>query len=81
MWRPARVPLHQPRHSSLAQQEPAPTPPPERASWETEAAVGFGAGALTGVILAAIDGKKLFGREMVAGGGAGFIVANVLRLI
>ncbi len=81
MWRPARVPLHQPRRSSLAQQEPAPAPAPTERAWTTEALIGTSVGALAGAFVAAVSGKKLAGNEVLAGGGAGFIVANVLRLL
>ena len=81
MWRPARVPIRHPGRPVLAQQEAPAAPPAERPSWTTESLVGTGVGALTGALIAAVSGKKLAGNEILAGGGAGFVVANILRLV
>ena len=84
MWRPARVPIRYSGHPTLAQEEPpaAPAPPPaERASWTTEALVGTAVGAIFSAFIVATSGKKPSASEIAAGGGTGFVVANVLRLL
>ena len=69
--------------SSLAQQEPAPAaaPAPERASWELEVAVGMGVGTIAGWLTALALGKSKPTAALAPGAGAGFIVANILRLL
>lgn len=87
MWRPARVPIRYSGYPNLGQQEPPtdvapPSPPPaERASWTTEALVGTAVGALFSAFIVSTSGKKPSASEIAAGGGTGFIVANVLRLL
>ena len=87
MWRPARVPIRYSGYPNLGQQEPPtdvapPSPPPaKRTSWTTEVLVGTGVGAFTGALIASLSGRKPSANDAGVGGGTGFIVANILRLL
>ncbi len=85
MWRPARVPIRYSGYPNLGQQEPAPTPAPapapERASWEAEVAVGMAVGTVAAWLSALALGQPKPTSVMAPGAGAGFVVANILRLL
>ena len=88
MWRPAVRAIPVVRHPSLGQEEqpvaPVETPPVEEPrSWLTEVLIGTAGGALVGAFTGALEGKPInkVGPEIAAGGSAGFVVVNLLRLI
>lgn len=82
---PRFLPLR-PREFALAQAQPASTPAtvpsaPKETSFVATSAIGLIAGALTGGILGLAFGVKSVENTAAIGAGAGFVAANLAKII